>query len=434
MRLRLATPTLFVAPGLTAAVLLVLLPACSGGGGSSTPVTIPAAPTGVTATPDNGKVQLAWSAVPGAASYNVYWAGTAGVTPASGTGVTGATSPYTLTGMTNGTPCYMVVTAVNSAGESPASDQVNATPFITPPASLAAAPGNAQVTLTWPAVTGATSYNAYWSGTTGVTKANGTKLTGVVSPYSHTGLTNGLGYYYVVTALDAAGESAESHQATAVPAIVPVPAAPSGLAAVVGNQNVNLTWNAVSGATDYNIYRGTASGALSTKTKLPASPVATASFNDTTVVNATMYYYQVTAANSTGESAGSNEVVAPVINLTGSTWSFSVHVLTNSCGSDIGTVTTFNATVNQGAGTTTFSGTMTNGGTFSGSVNGQNVTMTGSVPYTASGYAGTLNYQATATWSNTATAITLSGTANYQFVYAGLTRCTGTMSLTGRSN
>ena len=44
----------------------------------------PAAPTGVTATPGNGQVTIAWTAVPDATSYNIYWSTTSGVTPTNG--------------------------------------------------------------------------------------------------------------------------------------------------------------------------------------------------------------------------------------------------------------------------------------------------------------------------------------------------------------
>ena len=107
----------------------VFLVACSSSGGSSTePTTAPAAPTGVTATAGDGQVTIAWTAVSGATSYNIYWSTTTGVTPANGTKITGATNPYTQTGLTNGTPYYYVVTAVNGNGESTASTQVSATP------------------------------------------------------------------------------------------------------------------------------------------------------------------------------------------------------------------------------------------------------------------------------------------------------------------
>jgi fibronectin type 3 domain-containing protein len=63
----------------------------------------PAAPTGVTATAAATQVTLTWNSVPNAASYNVYWSDTPGVTQATGTKIAGVTSPFVHTGRTNGT-------------------------------------------------------------------------------------------------------------------------------------------------------------------------------------------------------------------------------------------------------------------------------------------------------------------------------------------
>ena len=84
------------------------------------------------------------------------------------------------------------------------------------------------------------------------------------------------------------------------------PAAPTGLAAVPGDARVTLSWNAVSGATSYRVYRGTASGSLS----LLQSGVTATTFLDTGVVNGTTYYYKVSAVNAAGESPQSAEVSA----------------------------------------------------------------------------------------------------------------------------
>lgn len=92
------------------------------------------------------------------------------------------------------------------------------------PTGLSGIAGDGQVSISWDAVSGATSYNIYWSTTTGVTKTTGAKITGATSPYIHTGLTNGTTYYYVVTAENSYGESNESSQLSATPQATPVTA------------------------------------------------------------------------------------------------------------------------------------------------------------------------------------------------------------------
>ena len=234
------------------------------------PTAVPAAPTGVTAVAGDGQATLSWTAVPGATSYNIYWSTTSGVTTANGTQIPGAPSPYVQTGLTDGTTYYYIVTAVNAMGESAASAQVSATPAA--PTAVPAAPtgvtavaGDGQATLSWTAVPGATSYNIYWSTTSGVTTANGTQIPGAPSPYVQTGLTDGTTYYYIVTAVNAMGESAASAQVSATPAApTAVPAAPTGVTAVAGDGQATLSWTAVPGATSYNIYWSTTSGVTTT--------------------------------------------------------------------------------------------------------------------------------------------------------------------------
>lgn len=91
------------------------------------------------------------------------------------------------------------------------------------PTNVSAEPGDGQVTVSWSSVTNAESYNIYWSYSSGVTKSNGTKISGATSSYVHTGLTNGTTYYYVVTASNLIGESAESSEVSATPVYSPDP-------------------------------------------------------------------------------------------------------------------------------------------------------------------------------------------------------------------
>jgi len=81
---------------------------------------------------------------------------------------------------------------------------------------LSVAQRNSANILAWPAVAGATSYNVYWSTSPGVTKSSN-KISGVTSPYTHSGLTNGIAYYYIVTALALGQESAVSQQTSGAP-------------------------------------------------------------------------------------------------------------------------------------------------------------------------------------------------------------------------
>ena len=108
-----------------------------------------------------------------------------------------------------------------------ASDSITLTVYDTTapsaPTGVSASAGNGQVTISWSSVSGATSYNIYWSTTSGVTKTTGTKLTGTTSPYTHTGLTNGTTYYYVVTAENSAGQSTESSEVSETPSLTPPP-------------------------------------------------------------------------------------------------------------------------------------------------------------------------------------------------------------------
>jgi fibronectin type 3 domain-containing protein len=85
------------------------------------------------------------------------------------------------------------------------------------------------------------------------------------------------------------------------------PAAPTGLAASAGDNQVALSWNTVAEATSYTVKRATVSGGPYTTI---AAGVATTAFTDTTALNGITYFYVVSAVNVFGESPNSNEVSA----------------------------------------------------------------------------------------------------------------------------
>jgi fibronectin type 3 domain-containing protein len=278
-----------------------LVTSIGGGGGA------PPAPTNLVATPGNAQVSLSWNASSGATSYNVKRSTTSGGPYTTiATGVT-ATN-FTNTQLTNGTTFFYVVSAVNAAGESGNSNQASATPLGTPPPAptgLTATAGNAQVSLTWNASSGASSYNVKRSTTSGGPFT--TIATGVTSTsFTNTGLTNGTTFFFVVSAVNSAGESGNSNQANATPQLA-VPPAPTGLTASAGNAQVSLSWNASSGATSYNVKRSTTSGGPYTTI---ATGVTSTSFTNTGLTNGTTFFFVVSAVNSAGESGNSNQASA----------------------------------------------------------------------------------------------------------------------------
>jgi hypothetical protein len=102
------------------------------------------------------------------------------------------------------------------------------------------------------------------------------------------------------------------------------PPAPTSLTATAGNAQVSLSWSASSGATSYNVMRGTANGGP----YLTISSPTTTSYSDTGLTNATTYYYVVTAANANGASGDSNQASATPA-AAGTPVAVTVNVLTN---------------------------------------------------------------------------------------------------------
>jgi autotransporter-associated beta strand protein len=84
------------------------------------------------------------------------------------------------------------------------------------------------------------------------------------------------------------------------------PATPTNLTATAGNALVSLSWNASSGATNYNVWRSTSSGSGYGI----IAGVATTNYTDTVVTNGTTYYYEVAAVNGGGASTNSAPVAA----------------------------------------------------------------------------------------------------------------------------
>jgi len=273
---------------------------------------LPATPAGLQATAGNAQVALSWNASTGATIYYVKRSTTTGG-PYTQVGAPSATN-FTDTGLANGTKYFYVVSAYDSAGQSANSSEVSATPtgpqqIPAAPTGLSATAGNAQVSLTWTASSGATSYHVKRSTTNGAGYSQIAAPTG--ASFADTGVVNGTTYFYVVTAVNSAGESGNSNQASATPTVaVQIPAAPTGLSAAAGNAQVSLTWTGSAGATSYHVKRSTTSGGPYSQVSAPT----VTNFSDTGLANGTAYFYVVSALNSAGESVNSAQVTATPTN------------------------------------------------------------------------------------------------------------------------
>jgi fibronectin type 3 domain-containing protein len=174
------------------------------------------APTGLVAFAASwNQVNLSWAAASGATCYNLRRA----VTPSGPYSLlTQGLTTTSFSDMTafSDTSFYYAVAAVYAGGESTNSSEASTTtPFLPSPSTLAANVAN-QISLSWPAAAGASSYSVMRSYVSG-------------GPYTviRTGLTNtscndtvfftGATYYYVVVAVDAGGQSPNSPEASVTP-------------------------------------------------------------------------------------------------------------------------------------------------------------------------------------------------------------------------
>ena len=297
-------------------------------GGQGRAAAVPDAPSALTATAANTAVTLNWDAPSenGGAEITGYMiehdTDMNFPSPTPVTTADDATS-HTVSSLTNATPYYFRVAAVNSVGTGAyypgATDAaVTATPAPEAPAApsaLTAMAGNAEVTLNWTAAAsdgGATITGYMVEYDTDMNFPSPTPATTMAAATSHTvsGLANGTPYYFRVAAVNAVGASAYypgmgDAAVSATPATVP--AAPSALTAMAGNAEVTLNWTAAAsdgGATitGYMVEYDTDMNFSSSPT--PATTAAAATSHTVSgLTNGTPYYFRVAAVNSVGTSA-----------------------------------------------------------------------------------------------------------------------------------
>ncbi|OXM86954.1 pectinesterase family protein [Paenibacillus rigui] len=187
------------------------------------PVSPLASPTGLSAVAGNAKVDLTWSSVTGSTYYTVKRSTLSG--RSYSIIASNVTAPaFTDATVENGSTYFYVVTASNAQTESMNSDQAGGTPFLaqagTPsiPGEVTGEAGENEISLKWSAVSDAASYNVKRA--VSVMGPYTTIANVSATGYTDTGVTNGITYYYAVSAVNANGEGGSSAAVIATPAHV----------------------------------------------------------------------------------------------------------------------------------------------------------------------------------------------------------------------
>ena len=306
--------------------------AASGGGAGGVTGERPGAPTNVVGRADNGIVYLSWttpssngSAITG---YVVQVAttqlGAFADAPGCSASATSTAVTCTVTSLSNGTPYYFRVAAINGVGTGDFSTVAGPATPVTTASAMAAPTGaafNGQVVLTWVAPTGSatggtgvTGYSVQvstdpasgFAGAAGCTSAMSTTATTCTA----SGLANGTPHYFKIAAINAVGTGAYSAASLAVTPDT-TPGAISVPAGVASDSQIALSWTAPSNVGSAIIgYRvqvsTTAGGTYTNAAGCTGAATSTATTCTATgVSNGTTYYFKIAAINAAGTASQS---------------------------------------------------------------------------------------------------------------------------------
>ena len=272
--------------------------------------TLPA-PTVTGGNDAQGRPTLKWNAVSGAAKYEVYRAHSKDGDYIKYSTTTG--TAYTNTSyIENGNTYYYKVRALKSDGTAGAwSSVVSVTYKQTLPAPTVTGGNDAQgrPTLTWKAVSGAAKYEVYRARSKDGDYIKYSTVTG--TSYTNTSyIEDGNTYYYKVRALDANGTAGAWSSIVSVTyraASTGTLSAPTVTGGKDSQGRPTLTWNAVSGAAKYEVYRARSKDGTYTKY---STTTGTAYTNSSYLTSGATYYYKVRALDANGNDGPYSAVVS----------------------------------------------------------------------------------------------------------------------------
>ena len=235
---------------------------------------------GVGVVPGNARLVVTWTAVSTATGYTVQWMSSGqgyNTGDRQATVTSGSTTRYTIPSLTNGTEYTVRVIATRTgADDGPPSAEMTGTPRVPPPPpppvtdleqvmGVGVVPGNAQLVVTWTAVSTATGYTVQWMSSGqgyNIGDRQATVTTGSTTRYTIPSLTNGTEYTVrVIATRTGADDGPPSDEMTGTPTVPPPPPPPPvtdlaqvmGVGVVPGNAQLVVTWTAVDNATGYTV-------------------------------------------------------------------------------------------------------------------------------------------------------------------------------------
>jgi len=230
------------------------------------------------------KLLVTWTIVSGAEQYEVYY----GIESPTILAITTTGTMATITGLVNGETYYICLRAKNASGVSDYGQTAIGIP-IGNTTSVTVSSGDCQLSLNWSAITGADQYEVYYNTSNSIPSNPAQTVTTNTAVIN--GLINGTTYYIWVKSKNANGTGNASTVAIGKP--LGTPGIPTVNSAFKG---LLVTWTAVAGAEQYEVYYGIGTSitlAVTTTSTTAAISGLTAS---------TTYNVQLRAKNANGFS------------------------------------------------------------------------------------------------------------------------------------
>jgi hypothetical protein len=247
------------------------------------PLSAPSVSTG------NTQLVVNWLAVEGAISYEIWMGTTINQTSAEKYGNDVPSPSGTITSLTNGATYYIWIKAKNNIGTSGFSPEASGKP-IANMGAVTLVSGNGQLTASWSTVVGADQYEVYYSTNNSIPTIPAQTVSTTTVTIS--GLANGTTYYVWVRGKNTTGAGSASTVVNGNP--LGTPGAPTVSPAY---KQLLVTWTAVPGADEYEVYYGTGT--------TPTTLATTTTGNTATITgltNGTTYYVRLRAKNTNGIS------------------------------------------------------------------------------------------------------------------------------------